>query len=268
MTVALDNLGVLASLSSYLTYKSAFTPSPAIAQQVMAQAGGGGGPGGPPGAGGPPPGPPGGGDPSAGGPPPGMPPMDPSAGGAPPPPPMPQPDPNAPPPGAGPTGAVGADPVAAKLDQLMQMMQQQQGGGGMGANGKPQTASIKVEPQQFHALVHDVSAVKHVIGEMARMFDIKVPATHMLNMQPPAVPQPGAPDPNAAGAAAAAGSSPGAGGPSPSQIAMQLPQLPPVASKAGSIANIPDWGNQVPTQPSDLGRNRGLLNALARRKKS
>lgn len=263
-TIDLSSFGILTALGQYLqAEKVAFTPSPSVAQEVMAQAQAGPPPGGDPAAGGAPPGMPPGGPPpgmdpaAAGGAPPGM-----APGGAPPGPPM---DPSAPPPGAGPTGATGPDPVMARLDQMSQQIQQiQQGGaGGPGANGKPVTASVKVEPHHIQSMSHDISVMKHVIGEMARMFDIKIPAQQVFGMQPP-VSAPGAPPPAGPGGPApqAQGAPPEAGGAPPSQVAQQLPALPPAIGKAASDRLAA--GTTVRLAPGDLGRNRTLITALVK----
>lgn len=246
MPAPLTDLGALVDLKAYLdTYplpaKAAFTPSPAVAQQAMADASGPAGPQGPM-----PPGAPQGmppGDPAAmaGA----QPPVDPAAaaGG---PAPVPQPEPAPPPP---------QDPAIGQILQMLQQMQQSGAAGGP-AGGKPATANIKIEPHEFHALKHDVSTVKHILGEMARVFDIKIPAQHVLSMQPPV--------PSAPGGDQAAGPVPAApSGPPPSQIAQQLPALPPIAAKAAGD----DWGAVVGAQPGDLRNGGPLLAALARPKK-
>lgn len=221
--------------------KEAFTPSPAIAQAVMQQAQGGGGD---PSMGG--------GDPSAGGVPPGM---DPAAmgaamgqgpgpgGGAPPAPPGPAGDPSA---GA---GGGSADPaLAAKLDQILQQLQQQGGGqGGVGPNGKPNTASVKFEPQHFHQIQHDLSNIKSVMVQLADAMGLQVPASAMIQQPAPGAPAPT--DPNQAGAQGAAPAGGQPTGPPPSNVAQQLPSLPPAAQKAatdlGRLAN----GFRVPRDP-------------------
>lgn len=198
------------------TEKAAFTPSPAVAQMVM---GGGGDPsqgGAPPGAGGPPPGAPAGPPPGAGGPPPGAggpPPGDPAAAGG------------APSPDVG--GAPGGpqDPQAAKMDQILQLLQQ--GGGATGPGGKPATASLKIEPHHWHQLMHDISAQKAILTALAEKLGLEVPAAQVLNMQPP-VPGPGGAAPGAPAPGGAAAGAP------PSQVAQQLPSLPPVAAKSAA----------------------------------
>lgn len=199
--------------------KEAFTPSPAMEQQVLSGGGGGGGM-------------PSGMDPAmmaqmggGGASPPGAMPGGPEGGGG-----M--------PPGTDPAAAGGApptdspDPLHAKLDTLINLMQQQQQGqgGGPGQPGKPNTASIKFEPAHFQQMTHDVSAMKAVMGRIAEAMGIEVPASAMLNMPSPGQALPGAPGqasppgggPNAQ-AAAAPPQAP------PSQIAQALP---PVAAKA------------------------------------
>jgi len=220
------------------TTKEAFTPSPAIAQAVMQQAQGGGG-----------------GDPSQGGgaPPGGMPPGgDPAAmdaamqgqpgpgGGAPPAPSGPQGDPS-------PGGS--SDPaLSAKLDQLTQLIQQQaQAGGGAGANGKPNMASVKFEPQHFHQLQHDISNIKAVMMQLADAAGLQVPASTLIQQ-----PAPGAPAPTDPSQPGAQGGQPQPGGaaaggaqPPPSNVAQQLPSLPPVAQKAASHEDIRRLANGV-----------------------
>ena len=183
--------------------KQAFTPAPAVAQAVMAQAQGGDpsmGAGGMP-PGGMPPGPPPG--PDAGLPP----------GAAPAPPPEAQ---AAPPQDAGPS------PVEAKLDQLLQLMQQQQQAGAAGPNGKPATASVKIDPAHFQQVVHKITVMESIMRQLADGMGLQVPAGELFDMQPPVTP-PGQPAP-----------APAPAGPAPSNIAQQLPSLPPVASKAAA----------------------------------
>lgn len=229
------SLDILLRLSKLQpTTKEAFTPSPAIAQQVMGQAqagadpgvaaamagGAGGGPGGPGGPGGDPAaqgGPPGG---APGGAPPGA---DPAAAGG------------APPDQTGSPAAAPQDPTAAKLDQILQLMQAGGGGaGGMGPNGKPNTASVKFEPQHFHTLVHKISNMEAVLTRLADAMGLEVPASELL--QQPAPGSSAAPMPGPAGQAGAGQAQPAAApaGPPPSQIAQQLPALPAVAGKAAA----------------------------------
>lgn len=214
---------------SALFAKESFTASPAVEQAVMAQAQGG--------------------DPSQGaGGPQGAPPPD-AGGGAPPMPPPGQ-DPGMaqaapPPPDA---QSPGGDPLSMKVDQLTQMVQQLvQGGGagGAGPNGKPNTASVKFEPQHFHQVTHDISVMKTILHQMADALGLQVPASSLLSVPAPGQQAPGAPGGAPGGAQVAQGAAPPAGGPDQgggppaSQIAQQLPNLPPVASKAaGALGKL------------------------------
>ena len=116
---------------------------------------------------------------------------------------------------------------------MMQMMQQS-GAGGTGPGGKPATASLKIEPHHWHQLMHDVSAQKSVLMAIAEKLGIEVPASQVLNMQPPV---PGGAPGAAPGAPGAPGAAPAPGGAPPSQVAQQLPTLPPVAAKAAADGN-------------------------------
>lgn len=268
-TYDISPLGLLGELGRFLKpqAKVAFTPSPAVAQAVMAQAQGGMPPGGDPSGGGGMP--PGGGDPMAGGgmppgPPPGMDPAAAAAGGATP--------PGPPPSGGDPATQAsppqGGDPLVAKMDQLLQLMQQNQSGGaagGTGPNGKPNTASIKFEPAHMHQIMHDLAGVKHVMVQMADQMGLKIDASKLLQQPAPApasTPVPGQ-DAQAAGPA-------GPAGPPPSQIAQQLPALPPVAAKAAKDAkaavNRLAAGRGVPMQPGDLGKSASVLALLQKRR--
>ncbi len=198
--------------------KAAFSPAPGVQQAVMGQAQAGPPPGMDPAAGGAPPGmPPGAGAPP--GPPPGM---DPMAGGAPP------PDPNVP---------AAPSPVEAKLDQMMGLLQQYSQAGGMpgaGPGGKPPTTSLKLEPQHFHEVKHDISNIKAVLVQMADQMGLQIPASELLNQPAPgqAAAPPGAPP----------GGDPGAGPPpGPPPFAQKLPPLPPAVAKAAadSVARTP-----------------------------
>lgn len=233
--------------------KEAFTPSPAIAQAVMQQAQGGGG-----------------GDPSQGGAPPGgMPPGgDPAAmdaamqgqpgpgGGAPPAPSGPQGDPS-------PGGS--SDPaLSAKLDQLTQLIQQQAQSGG-GANGKPNMASVKFEPQHFHQIQHDLSNIKAVMMQLADAAGLQVPASTLIQQPPPGSPAPG--DPNQAGAPGAqpgVAGPPGAQQPPPSNVAQQLPSLPPTAQKTASHEDIQRLANGFRVPSDAKPRNRSSVASIAK----
>lgn len=245
-----------------LQTKEAFTPSPAIAQAVMQQAQGGGG--GDPSQGGA-----GGGDPAAAG---GMPPgMDPAAmnaamQGQP----APGPGGGAPPAPSGPAGdpspGGSSDPaLSAKLDQLMQMIQQGgQGGGagGVGPNGKPNTASVKFEPQHFHTIVNKISNMEKVLTQMADSMGLQMPASELI--QQPSLggaPLPGADGQPAAGGAPAGGQDPNA--PPPSNVAQQLPALPPAAGKAASADDIHRLANGWRVA-QDRGRKPGPVAAIAK----
>ena len=221
--------------------KTAFAPSPAVAQAVMAQGQGGGDPMAQ--AGGAPPGmPPGGPPPGAGGPPP-------DAGG--------------PPPGDPSGGGDGFSTLTAKLDQLIQLQQQaQQGAGGVGPNGKPNTASLKFEPQHFHSMVHKVNNMETVLSRIADAMGLEIPASSLLGQPNPGTPAdaPGGPAAAPPGGAPAPGSAPagpaGAGGPPPSQIAQQLPSLPPVAAKAAAVDVARALGGfAVPADPVQTPTN-------------
>lgn len=269
----LTAFAVLPDLKRFLNQqrvKTAFTPSPAVAQSVMAQAQGGD----PSGGGGMPPGmmPPGA-DPAAAAGPPGAPPP----GGMP---------PEAMPPGMMPPGGDPAmeaappqpDPVSAKLDQLLQLIQAQQqqqqqqaaapGGAGPAA-GKPATASLKVEPAHFHQMSKSLENLTDVVTRIADMMGIQVPASKILNT-------PAAPAQSGGGASASSGG--GGGDPSGGQqaaaqspIAVQLPQLPPVAVKAARVAKVAavgtEFGSVVSTKPGDIVRSAPLSAALKRMSK-
>jgi len=244
--------------------KAAFTPSPAVAQAVMAQAQQGAPPGMDPAAagGGMPPGaaPPGM-DPmaAAGGMPPGM---DPAAAGAPP----------GPPPEAGPPPP---SPIEDKLDQLIQLMQSQQqaaagGAAPGGAGGKPATSSVKIDPAHFQQMTHKINVMESILRQLADGMGLQVPAGELFDLHPPAGAAPG-PVPAPAAAAPAGGG----GGPPPSAIAQQLPPLPPIAAKSSSIADLAriDAGTMVApvsgqTDTGVTGRSRAaaLLAALGRGK--
>ena len=203
--------------------KQAFTPSPMLEQMVMQQAqqGGGGPPGGlPPGM-----------DPSqmaamaGGGPPPGMDPA--AAGGAPP------ADPAAGPPQA--PGGVDPNMIAQIVQQTLAAQQQQGGAGGAGGTGKG--GGKQEHMMLLHHIKHDMQVMKAVQQRLADALGIQIPASEVLSMQPPAPTPPS--DPAQQG---------GGGGQSPqadqmaSQIASQLPTLPPVASKSASTRQILDAG--------------------------
>ncbi len=208
--------------------KAAFAPAPAVEQAVMAQAQGQGPPPGQDpaaaqGGGGPPPGAPPGAGP--GGPPPGAPPgMPPGQPGQ---------DPAAaqggPPPGGDPGAAAGGpDPsIQAMIQQEIQkaMAQQQQMMGGAGAgSGKP-GGSMKFEPHHMQQLLHTVTAQNALLRGIAEKMGLEIPATALIDSQPPLA-MPGQPP--------QAPPQPGAAGPPPSQVAQQLPSLPPAAAKAAS----------------------------------
>ena len=203
--------------------KQAFTPSPMLEQMVMQQAqqGGGGPPGGlPPGM-----------DPSqmaamagGGGPPPGMDPA--AAGGAPP------ADPAAGPPQA--PGGVDPNMIAQIVQQTLAAQQQQGGAGGAGGTGKG--GGKQEHMMLLHHIKHDMQVMKAVQQRLADALGIQIPASEVLSMQPPAPTPPSDP------------AQQGGGGQSPqadqmaSQIASQLPTLPPVASKSASTRQILDAG--------------------------
>lgn len=204
--------------------KQAFTPSPMLEQMVMQQAQQGGG--------GPPGGPPPGMDPSqmaamagGGGPPPGMDPA--AAGGAPP------ADPAAGPPQA--PGGVDPNMIAQIVQQTLAAQQQQGGAGGAGGTGKG--GGKQEHMMLLHHIKHDMQVMKAVQQRLADALGIQIPASEVLSMQPPAPTPPS--DPAQQG---------GGGGQSPqadqmaSQIASQLPTLPPVASKSASTRQILDAG--------------------------
>jgi hypothetical protein len=156
------------------------------------------------------------------------------------------------------------------VDQIIQAIQQNGAGGGAGGTpGKPNTASVKFEPAHMHQIQHDIANMKAVIHQLADMFGLKVPASHLLHQPAPgtsaAAPVGGAaPVPDAGGMAGAPDAT---GGGSP--IAVQLPQLPPVASKAaGAPGNRLAAGQSVPARPGDLGSQSALLAALGKRKAS
>jgi hypothetical protein len=155
-------------------------------------------------------------------------------GGAPPAPSGPQGDPS-------PGGS--SDPaLAAKLDQLTQLIQQQAQQGG-GANGKPNMASVKFEPQHFHQLQHDISNIKAVMMQLADAAGLQVPASTLIQQ-----PAPGAPAPTDPSQAGGQGAQPGAAGaqqPPPSNVAQQLPSLPPVAQKTASAEDLRRLANGV-----------------------
>lgn len=215
--------------------KAAFAPSPGIQQAVMAQAQGGGMP-----PGGPMPG----GDPAqqagapAGGPPPGMSP-DPAAGQAGPPP-----------------DASTPSPADAKIDQLTQMMQQlvqAQAQGGAGPGGKPNTASLKFEPQHFHQVVHDISNIKSVLTQMADQLGLQVPASELLSQPAPGqTPPPGTGQDPAQAAAGGPPAAPGGAQPPGGAVAQQLPALPPVAAKAAGAGR--EDVARTPLDVAALGR--------------
>ena len=254
---------LLAAIRQRAMSKQAFTPSPAVAQAVMAQAQGGM----PPGM-----------DPSqmqGGGMPPGMDPnvaqgmlpgMDPAQmqGGMP-------PEQQAPP--ADPAGGPppGPDPsiVAAVQLGVQQALAQQSGGIGGGGGSKP--GSGKIDPQEFHRMRMDMHHTKQLMSAIVGALGITVPAHAIMDMSPPTPPGGVPTDPTQAQQVPQGQAAQGA---QPSQIAQQLPALPPVAGAAPKqAADKPTKSDRlaagipIPSLPSAKAGNKvaGILSAIGKK---
>jgi hypothetical protein len=120
------------------------------------------------------------------------------------------------------------------------------GQGGVGPNGKPNMASLKFEPQHFHTVVNKIHNMERVLTQIADAMGIQMPASELIN-QPALADAPLPGQPGQGQGQGPAGGQPA--GPPPSNVAQQLPSLPPVAQKAagdlGRLAN----GFRVPRDP-------------------